>query len=190
MTWWGTQLGAKIGGTGEPKRKYKFLVFFGGKYLYSLNSIDKPVATVENKEYQLINHHFSYPGTVKWNSINMNLVDFGSDLGLNSEGLWKTLTNSGYATPSSGGGLNTLEKGKTSTTLGDIIIYHLDSDTSVVSDSVIVNYSESWILRNPIIEKISWGNLSYAEEGFVEYELAIKYDWPEYKASGRLTFKK
>ena len=187
MTWWGTQLGAGLN-QAEPKRKYKFLVFLGGSYLYSLKSIDKPVATVQNNEYQLINHHFSYPGTVKWNSINMTLIDAGEDLGMNATQLWSILTNSGYSTPSANGGLNTLEKGETSTSLGNIIIYQLGSDMKLSGDNVTIKYSEAWTLNNPIIEKISWGSLSYAEEDFVEYELTIKYDWPEYQESGELTF--
>ena len=55
-------------------------------------------------------------------------------------------------------------------------------------DNVTIKYSEAWTLNNPIIEKISWGSLSYAEEDFVEYELTIKYDWPEYQEYGELTF--
>jgi len=185
MTWWGTQLGGDVGGSGEPKRKYKFLVELGPYgYLYSLNSIAKPTATVQNNEYQLINHHFSYPGTVKWESITMNLVDFGSQsplhLGGNASSLWKILTNSGYSTPSSAGGLNTLEKGKSGVQLGPIVISQIGSDQTSIGRATQVKVTEQWILHNPIIEKISWGDLSYAEEGFVEYELSIKYDWPEY----------
>ena len=181
MTWWGTQLGEKIGGSGEPKRKYKFLVQLGSYgYLYSLNSIAKPTATVQNNEYQLINHHFSYPGTVKWESITMNLVDFGDDNNMSATKLWELLTNSGYSTPSAGGGLNTLEKGKTGTQLNSIVISQIGSNQTSLNGKTKIDVTEQWILHNPIIEKISWGDLSYGEEGFVEYELSIKYDWPEY----------
>lgn len=184
MTWWGTELNKGI--NGEPKRKYKFLVELGGAYLYSLKTIDKPLATMDNKEYKLINHHFSYPGTVKWNSINMSLIDFGDDNNMSATRLWSILTNSGYSVPSSTSNLNTLEKGKTIQNLGSIKIFQINSDQKIVGGQVEIGYSEAWTLNNPIIEKISWGNLSYAEEDFVEYELTIKYDWPEYEKSGTL----
>ena len=187
MTWWGTQLGKGIRGTGEPKRKYRFLVELGGAYLYSLKTIEKPVATIENKEYRLINHHFSYPGTVKWNAINMTLVDFGDDNNMSASKLWNLLTNSGYSTPSAVGGFNTLEKRKLIDNLGEITIYQLNDSQILTRGSTIINYNEAWTLNNPIIEKISWGDLSYAEEDFIQYELTIKYDWPDYLGSGEIT---
>tara|TARA_R100000406_G_scaffold9156_1_gene6130 strand:+ start:169 stop:729 length:561 start_codon:yes stop_codon:yes gene_type:complete len=186
MTWWGTQLGVNIGGDGEPKRKYKFLVSLAGRYLFSLRTIDKPVATVDNKEYKLINHHFSFPGTVKWNSINMALIDIDGT----ASQLWSLLTNSGYSTPSSVGGFNTLEKKSQIQNLGEIKIYQLSSNQKILGDQVSVEYIEAWTLKNPIIEKISWGDLSYAEEDFVQYDLTIKYDWPEYESSGTLKIAK
>lgn len=39
---------------------------------------------------------------------------------------------------------------------------------------------ETWKLVNPIITNISWGNLSYEEDAFVEYTLEVSYDWAEF----------
>ena len=40
---------------------------------------------------------------------------------------------------------------------------------------------EQWELINPIITNISWGDLDYSSDDFVEYTLDIKYDWAEFK---------
>lgn len=39
--------------------------------------------------------------------------------------------------------------------------------------------TEKWTLYNPIITKISWGELDYGDDGLVEYSLDIDYDWAE-----------
>ena len=38
---------------------------------------------------------------------------------------------------------------------------------------------ENWTLFNPIITKLSWGDLSYEDDSFIEYSMDIKYDWAE-----------
>ena len=38
---------------------------------------------------------------------------------------------------------------------------------------------ETWVIYNPIITKISWGDLDYGSDELVEYSLDITYDWAE-----------
>jgi hypothetical protein len=42
---------------------------------------------------------------------------------------------------------------------------------------------ETWTLYNPIIAKISWGDLDYGDDNLVEYTLDITYDWAEHTES-------
>lgn len=39
--------------------------------------------------------------------------------------------------------------------------------------------TEIWTLYNPMITKISWGDLDYSSDDLVEYSLDIAYDWAE-----------
>ena len=39
--------------------------------------------------------------------------------------------------------------------------------------------TEIWTLYNPMITKISWGDLDYSSNDLVEYSLDIAYDWAE-----------
>ena len=65
--------------------------------------------------------------------------------------------------------LNSAELGGTNNQ--SIKIYHLTPDGK---KSV-----ETWILHNPQISNISWGDLSYDSEDFIEYSLEVAYDFAE-----------
>ena len=41
----------------------------------SVKSTSKPTATIESKQYRMINHYYNYPGIVKWEPITITFVD-------------------------------------------------------------------------------------------------------------------
>tara|TARA_X000001382_G_scaffold127791_1_gene116246 strand:- start:311 stop:1006 length:696 start_codon:yes stop_codon:yes gene_type:complete len=45
------------------------------------------------------------------------------------------------------------------------------------------NVVEEWVLVNPIITNISWGELDYGSDDLIECTLDIKYDWAELSRS-------
>jgi len=204
MTFWGTDLGGST--TTEPKRRYKFIVEFGtAGRLLATKSIQKPTATFQNKEYRMINHYFNYPGLVQWDAIELSLVDFdyfgasgkNKDLGYSSNNtgsrLWNMLLASGYSTPSgkinraaNSDGLSSPSKQLMSNAFGEIIIYQIDSGGLNETGKQTVKYLEKWTLKNPIIEKISWGELSYSDEELVQCDMTIKFDWPEYEQGPKI----
>jgi hypothetical protein len=198
MTWWGEGFGEK---SRDPTRKFQFLIEMGnGGYMLSAKSVSKPKVNIEPKEYRMINHYYSYPGIAKWDPITITLVDIGNfvqtlrddkrtastgDDGLilsypsTSNALWEMLLSSGYSTPGGSAGssqraksISSPEKASTiANSFGNhLYIYQLDADAKVI---------EWWDLRNPIITKISWGDLDYGDDGLVEYTLDVKYDWAE-----------
>ena len=205
MTWWGEAFDKD---TRDPTRKYRFLVKMGvagaDQIVKSAKSVSKPKATIESKEYRMINHYYSYPGLVKWEPITITLVDIGNftqtfiddkkdttgtQVGLKTSmpstanALWEMLLASGYSTPNGESGISQRAKSisspeKASTidnSFGKILeIHQLDSNGKVI---------EYWTLHNPIITKISWGDLDYADDGLVEYSIDVKYDWAVLKNS-------
>ena len=44
---------------------------------------------------------------------------------------------------------------------------------------------EEWVLANPIITNITWGDLDYGSDDLVECTLEIKYDWAEFNKGGQ-----
>jgi hypothetical protein len=97
MTWWANQ-------SLQLKNKYSFLLVIGGSEIYNVSTVTKPKATTDIQEYKLMNHYYKYPGLVKWDPVEISLVDV-SLKGLdhtswkNSSALWEMLLKTGYTPP-------------------------------------------------------------------------------------------
>lgn len=63
----------------HPKTKTKFILVIGGFQITTVKSVTKPTATVETKEYRMLNHFYKYPGLVKWDPIVITMVDLAGD---------------------------------------------------------------------------------------------------------------
>ena len=182
MAWWGTK------GASDPTRKNRFLVEFGnGGVLLSVSSVTKPSVTIEKKEYKMINHFYNYPGIPKWEPITIKFVDnkiWGSGKGADrstAHVLYEMLVASGYVDPDKSATvretipvIGTSKAAMMDNSFGDGIarIYQLDHEGK--------RSLENWELKNPIITKITWGELDYGDDGLVEYNLEISYDYAVY----------
>jgi hypothetical protein len=210
MTFWGTDL---KGDSSHPKQKSRFIVELGnGGWMLSLSTITKPSVSIESKEYRMINHRYNYPGIPKWEPITMTFVD-NQIWGTNektgerstSGQLFEMLMATGYVTPS--GANSTLpdkrpadngpflapvvspeKAANIAGAFGDtFIIYQLAPEGTDGDGNV--NFTEKWTLFNPIITKISWGELDYASDDLVQYTLDVTYDWAEHEEPGQQNFE-
>lgn len=195
MSWW------SLSAT-EPKRKNKFYVSFGtGGKLYSVSTVSKPSVTIETKEYRLINHFYKYPGIPKWEPISLKFVDakmWGSGKSAiggrsqatqksTSKTLWEMLLASGYVAPSGAGSANKELSRVVSPEKAAMIDLSFGSSTRPTDGSMFSIHqlnaagesTEIWTLYNPMITKISWGDLDYGSNDLVEYTLDVAYDWAE-----------
>ena len=173
----------------------------GGK-LFSVVSVTKPTVSIASKEYQMINHFYNYPGIPKWDSISITFHDariWGSGKikpGSKRESaldkytstvLWEMLLASGYVTPN-----DTASKWGTAAVVSPekaaMIDMSFGSSKKTTDGSLFKIHqlqsdgkrsTETWTLYNPIIAKISWGELDYGDDSLVEYTLEVKYDWAE-----------
>ena len=178
MAWWS--------GTNDPTRKNRFLVEFGnGSILQSVSSVTKPSVTIEKKEYRMINHFYNYPGIPKWEPITIKFVDnkiWGEGAKRSTAHvLYEMLVASGYVDPDKSATvretipvIGTSKAAMMDNSFGDgtARIYQLDHEGK--------RSLENWELKNPIITKISWGELDYGDDGLVEYTLDISYDYAVY----------
>lgn len=180
MTWWSNK-------TTELKKQNRFLLVIGDGFARTVKSCTKPTATIGSKDFQLINNFYSYPGLVTWEDIEVKFVD-GAGLMQAAQSdpmitldtskiLWDMLLKTSYKTPdlNSYTGVGDTTPSKKSTindslrgSSGGIEIRSIDPEGKLI---------ESWFLVNPIITKISWGNLDYYSDEAVEYSMTIKYDW-------------
>ena len=200
MTWWGEEFGI---GTRDPTRKNRFLISTGvagpSGYLFSAKSVSKPKVSIETKEYRMINHFYSYPGIAKWEPITITLVDIGSfalsfaddnstsdpedDTPLSTPesstaaALWEMLLASGYSTPDGSTGSSQRAKSISSPEKASTIDNSFGKSLEILQIDSNGRTIERWTLYNPIITKISWGDLDYGDDGLVEYSIDVKYDW-------------
>lgn len=219
MAWWGNSLN---GDSFQPKLKNRFIIEMGnGGRLLSVSSVTKPTATIDSKAYKMINHTYNYPGTVKWEPIEIKFVDgnvwgvsnsqvrdyledsslvrqaniMNRTLGLEEESLpelrgnqamtsavlWEMLIASGYTPPANFRGRGEITSPEKAANIdrsfGKYLIIHQLKPEGTVGEAGILSTNESWEIYNPIITKISWGDLSYGEDSLVEYTLSITYDY-------------
>ena len=82
----------------EPKRKFRWLLYWTGVPQFVIKSVKKPSYSVATTPHQFLNYEFNYPGRVTWEDIQITLVDpVQPD---STKSLYKILENSGYVIPS------------------------------------------------------------------------------------------
>jgi len=160
----------------EPKRQYKFILSIpGGSSTQGLREflvkkVGKPAWTITETEHKFLNHTFFYPGNVKWNTIDLKMVDPAGDPDVAAT-LAAMISASGYSPPtdSTTESFTSISKAKAAGALGTIIISQIDSNGLPI---------EKWTLINSFATKVDFGGeLSYGEEKLTEYSMTIQYDW-------------
>ena len=153
----------------EPKRAFRYLLYFTGCPQFVVSKVNKPGFTVGNTPYQFLNYDFKYPGRVTWDDITMTIVDpVNPD---STASLYEILTNSGYTIPSAyiEGSAKTVGKKEMVRNLGsEIRIVQLESDGSV---------NETWVLHNPLIKNVKFGDLDYSQENILNINITLTIDW-------------
>lgn len=161
----------------EPKRKFRWLLYFGGMPQFIVKSVTKPSFDIASSGHQFLQHTFNYPGRVTWKPITMTLVDpIDPDA---TQSLYNILKESGYVIPSqvtgagADGGMATISKEKMVDALGGRI--QIDQIGAEGASDII----ESWILNNPIITSCAFDGLDYAGDDMLNITVGISYDWAE-----------
>ena len=159
--------------TTEPKRKFRWLLYFGGMPQFIAKSVSKPSFQVASSAHQFLQHSFNYPGRVTWQPITMTLVDpVDPDA---TQSLYNILKASGYVLPTdvNGGpeGMETISKEKMVKALGSRI--QIDQ----IGPSGAGDIIESWIINNPIITSANFDGLDYGVDEMLNIQIGISYDW-------------
>jgi hypothetical protein len=170
----------------EPLRQNRwFLRFSNEKHkqlVISLKECKKPKHSTSVTEHRLINHTFKYPGTVKWDPINIKLVSSrGNDKSEDVSVLfYNFLSSSGYYSPTDS--LSTgVNKGNSIIEKNSLDIVQINSFGDVI---------EEWHLHNAYVSDTDYGSLSYSSDDFVEISATIQYDWAELEATDNNEVKK
>ena len=164
----------------EPKRSFKFLLYFNGMPQFVAKSVTKPNFQISTTQHNFLQHQFNFPGKVTWQPINITIVDpIQPD---SAQSLYNILTAAGYVLPpdvSAGPtGLSTLSKQSMVQSLGNRI--QIDQIGAGGANDV----KERWHLNNPIITSVTFGDLSYDQDTILNITIGITYDWADLNESG------
>ena len=160
----------------DPKRKFRWLVNFSelGVSEYVAKSVTKPEWTIASTPHKFINHTFNFPGRVTWNTIDVKFADPGGTDDDVATVLYNLLAQNGYAEPANADrAKQSVTKGRSTAALGRVTIQQLGGRNEDVL--------EEWHLRNAWASKVTFGALSYDDEGLMELGMTLVYDWAHYE---------
>lgn len=167
MAFWSEQYNAQ---SKDPKRGFRFKITFqgmnGGDIVWFAKKVAKPSYTITEAKHSYLNHNFYFPGRVEWDTISMTLVDPVSPGAVAQTNA--LVVASGYQIPGSPSDLSSMSKGKSTASVGYIIIEQIDAEGNV---------TEEWTVKNPFVKSVKFGELAYDNDDLSEIELEIRYDW-------------
>jgi hypothetical protein len=142
----------------EPKRKYRFQVWFDNTYCLQAKSISKPKIRLATVEFtQPIGGLKTYDtGQPAWEPITLTLIDLGTGADRSKD--W---------TENTAWSVSNLLKLGANAPHPEIHISQLDAEGNVL---------EKWHLENPKITRVDYGDLDYSSEDLLEITLEITYD--------------
>lgn len=156
----------------EPKRGFRWLLYISGMPQFIVTKVTKPSFTIGNQPHQFLNYEFKYPGRVTWNDIQFTVVDPADPDSAAS--LFNILSAAGYVVPSEyqEATARTISKSGLVSSLGSQIrIVQLDANGDTA------NPLEEWIVNNPQIKSVNFGQLDYSQEGLLNIDVTVAYDW-------------
>jgi len=160
----------------DPKRSHRYILYLEGVPTYFVSMAGVPEFTVtEGGTHKFLGHEFRFPGSVQWSkSIQIKLVD---TIEYNmSKKFMDSVRQAGYVYPSnfSESSANpeyyrkTVSKAKFP--FKQVKLQKIDSDG--------ITY-ETWVLNNPWISKVNFGEANSEKEGLVNLTIDFIYDWAE-----------
>ena len=158
----------------EPKRKFRYLLYFAGMPQFIAKTVTKPSFSVGSSQHSFLQHNFNFPGRVTWQDVNITIVD-----AINPDStatLYKMITDAGYVLPPNvtqdeEGGARTITKEGMVNALGPTV--RIDTIGGEGSTEIL----ESWILNNPQISSVNFDSLDYSSDELLNIQITLKYDW-------------
>ena len=177
MSFWTT-------GEAEPKRKFRFRVeLFNNEVAWYVKSITAPSFEISTIEHHFSDHVFHYPGKIKWNDVEVTLIDPAGEKDVVNKTL-ELIQLAGYKIPSDGSSaedFDTFAKSDLVSNNGNVILEALSQSGGEVL--------ERWQLNNAFITNVKFGDFDYSSEDMREISITFKYDWASCDVQGRAYFE-
>lgn len=161
----------------DPKRSYRFILYLSDVPAYFVNSVSVPSLMVnDGGTHKFLGHEYKFPGSAKWEGdVTVKLVD---TIEYNmARKFTDYIRKAGYVYPSnfsenpSDNEYYRRTVSKSKFPFDSLKIQRINSEGEIY---------ETLSLKNPWINKVSFGNASYSDEKLLEVDVSFKYDWCEY----------
>lgn len=157
----------------EPKRKFRYLLYFAGMPQFMAKSVSKPSFQVASTQHSFLQHNFNFPGRITWQDVSLTLVDpIQPDA---TRTLYEMIKTAGYVLPPdvlNQGGTATITKEAMAAMLNPV---RIDTIGAGGADNII----ESWALNNVQISSVNFDTLDYSSDELLNIQITLKYDWAE-----------
>ena len=156
-------------GVAQPKRQSRWLLYVGAMPPWVCKKVSKPSFTVMEHSHQFINHMFWYPGKVEWNALEFTVVDPVEPDTTTS--FMNIVKNAGYHLPDTQANASfSVTKNNAIKNLGgEVRIQQIGENQADIK--------ETWVLVNPWIQDINFGDLAYESDDLVEITVKLRYDY-------------
>ena len=164
--------------TSQPKLSFKYFASFGLAQdvvrTYTVRSFQRPSFSIATTEYIWLNDVNYRPGVLSWNPIEITLTDTEGIQENNTKILYNILRQSGYKADDPNIPRSAIEKGKSSAALGgNVFLTQIDAEGRSL---------EEWILINPFLEAVNFGQNNYVAEEIITISLTVRYDYAQYNS--------
>ena len=144
----------------RPKLSFRWFASFGlgtnAISTYSLRTFQKPSFEVAQSEYIWLNDVNYRPGVLSWNPVEITITDIENVDDNNTFKLYNILKETGYQGVNPYIPQSAIEKKKASRALGgDLRMTQIDADGNTI---------EEWVLINPFITRVDFGQGNYMAE--------------------------
>lgn len=157
----------------EPKRKFRYLLYFAGMPQFMAKSVSKPSFQVGSTQHSFLQHNFNFPGRITWQDVSLTLVDpIQPDA---TRTLYEMIKTAGYVLPPdvlNEGGTRTITKKDMADMLNPV---RIDTIGAGGADNIL----ESWSLNNVQISSVNFDTLDYSVDDLLNIQITLKYDWAE-----------
>ena len=156
--------------TVEPKRKFRWLLYWSGVPQFVVKSVKKPSYQIATSQHQFLNYEFYYPGRVTWQDISVTLVDpVDPD---STKSLYNILERSGYVIPTE------YRQAAAATISKENMVDALGTEIKLAQlDPAGINPVEVWVVKNPLITSVEFDTLDYSSDELLNITVNFKYDF-------------
>jgi len=174
-TFW-TGAGGPGGRTTEPKRQSRFILSMDSVPVWVVKRVTKPSLSITEAGHQFLNHTFYYPGKLDWAPIDVTLVDpIDPDM---AQTFLNIIKRAGYNPPTTREAAEShiiTKNGFRPSIGGQISIKQITDGYGPGHKGVL----EEWVIYNPFITSVQYGDLSYDSDELVQISVTMRYDYAD-----------